>query len=120
MSEHVVPLRTYIGVFLALMALTALTTGVAYIDLGALNTVAALTIAVVKMLLVVLYFMHARYATGLTRVVIIAGFFWLGILITFALSDELTRNWEIVPQAWGAIIASLRAPVDRCLKWHGR
>ena len=70
MSEHVVPLKTYIGVFLALMALTALTTGVAYIDLGALNTVAALTIAVVKMLLVILYFMHARYATGLTRVVI--------------------------------------------------
>jgi cytochrome c oxidase subunit 4 len=78
MSEHVVPLRTYIGVFLGLMALTALTTGVAYIDLGALNTVAALTIAVVKMLLVVLYFMHARYATGLTRVVIIAGFFLAG------------------------------------------
>jgi cytochrome c oxidase subunit IV len=100
MPEHIIPLRTYIGVFLALTLLTAITTGVAYIDLGALNTVVALTIAVAKMLLVVLFFMHAKYSTGLTRVIIIAGFFWLGILITLSLSDELTRHWEIIPSAW--------------------
>jgi cytochrome c oxidase subunit 4 len=102
MSGHViVPVRIYVGVFLALMLLTALTTGVAYIDLGAWNTVVALAIAVTKMLLVVLFFMHVKYATGLTRVIIIAGFFWLGIMIALSLSDELTRGWEIVPKAWG-------------------
>jgi len=102
MSGHVVvPVRIYVTVFLALMSLTALTTGVAYIDLGRWNTVAALAIAVTKMLLVVLFFMHVKYATGLTRVIIIAGFFWLGIMIALSLSDELTRGWEIVPKAWG-------------------
>jgi cytochrome c oxidase subunit 4 len=109
MSEHIIPLRTYLAVFLALIVLTAVTTGVAYIDLGALNTVVALTIAVTKMLLVVLFFMHAKYSTGLTRVIIIAGFFWLGILITLSLSDELTRHWEIIPAAWGAIVSSFQA-----------
>jgi cytochrome c oxidase subunit 4 len=101
MSDHVlVPVKTYVSVFLALMGLTALTTGVAYIDLGRWNTVVALAIAVTKMLLVVLFFMHVKYATGLTRVIIIAGFFWLGIMIALSLSDELTRTWEIVPKAW--------------------
>src|SRR5271169_4998218 len=92
---HVVPVSTYLAVFLALMVGTALTTWIAYFDLGRWNTVAALTIAVTKMLLVVLFFMHVKYATGLTRVVIIAGFFWLAILLTFSLTDELTRTWEM-------------------------
>jgi cytochrome c oxidase subunit IV len=104
---HLVPISVYVGVFIALMCLTALTTGVAYIDLGAFNTVAALTIAVIKMLLVVLFFMHVKYATGLTRVVIICGFFWLGIMITLSLSDELTRGWEINPAGWGGLIPFL-------------
>lgn len=104
---HVVPIGVYVGVFLALMALTLLTTGVAYIDLGAFNTVAALTIAVVKMLLVVLFFMHVKYSTGLTRIVIICGFFWLGIMITLSLSDELTRGWELNPAGWGGVIPFL-------------
>ena len=100
---HVVPIGVYVTVFLLLMFGTALTTWVAYIDLGRWNTVAALTIAVCKMLLVVLFFMHVKYATGLTRIVILAGFFWLGIMITLSCSDELTRHWEIVPQGWQMI-----------------
>jgi cytochrome c oxidase subunit 4 len=104
---HVVPISTYIGVFIVLMVGTALTTGVAYIDLGRWNTVAALTIAVIKMLFVVLFFMHVKYATGLTRVVILAGFFWLGIMITLSCSDELTRVWEINPAGWGGLIPFL-------------
>jgi len=55
MAEHIVPVKTYVVVFLALLALTGLTTGVAYIDLGAFNAVAALAIAVIKMLLVILF-----------------------------------------------------------------
>jgi cytochrome c oxidase subunit 4 len=99
-TEHVVPVSTYLLVFLALMFGTGLTTWVAYIDLGKWNTVVALVIAFCKMILVVLFFMHVKYATGLTRVIIIAGFFWLGIMITLSCSDELTRAWEIVPQGW--------------------
>jgi cytochrome c oxidase subunit 4 len=103
-TGHIVPVSTYLLVFLALMVGTALTTWIAYIDLGRWNTVVALTIAVVKMVLVVLFFMHVKYATGLTRVVILAGFFWLGIMITLSCSDELTRSWEIVPQGWNMIV----------------
>jgi cytochrome c oxidase subunit IV len=103
-SEHVVPVSTYVAVFVALIALTALTTGVAYIDLGRWNTVVALVIAVIKMLLVVLFFMHVKYAAGLTRIAILAGFFWLAIMICLTLSDELTRGWEIVSRGWGVIV----------------
>jgi cytochrome c oxidase subunit 4 len=101
---HVVPVSTYVGVFLVLMVGTALTTWIAYIDLGRWNTVVALTIAVIKMLFVVLFFMHVKYATGLTRVVILAGFFWLAIMVTLSLSDELTRGWEMNPSSWGGMI----------------
>ena len=101
---HIVPVRTYLLVFVALMIGTALTTGAAYVDLGRWNTVVALAIATTKMLLVVLFFMHVKYATGLTRVAILAGFFWLGIMVALSCSDELTRHWEIVPQGWGGMI----------------
>jgi cytochrome c oxidase subunit IV len=106
-SEHVVPVSVYIGVFLALLCLTALTTGVAYIDLGAFNTVVALIIAFIKMTLVVLFFMHLRWATGLTRILFICGFFWLAIMVTFTLGDELTRHWEINSGSWGGMIVPL-------------
>src|ERR1700691_3041995 len=110
MAEHIVPVRTYVVVFLALLALTGLTTGVAYIDLGAFNTVAAIGIAVIKMLLVILFFMHVKYSPRLTKLVIVAAFFWFGLLLTFTLADEFTRNWTPVPDSWGPAIA---APAPR-------
>lgn len=107
-SEHIVPVGVYVAVFLALLALTALTTGVAFIDLGPFNTVVALTIAVIKMLLVVLFFMHVRYNKGLSRIVIVAAFFWLGIMITLTLGDELTRTWEMNPAPWSVLLSFFR------------
>jgi cytochrome c oxidase subunit 4 len=107
MSEHVVPIRVYVGVFIALLILTGLTTGVAFIDLGSLNTVAALAIAVAKMILVILFFMHVKYSHGLTKIVILAGFFWLAILITLTLSDELTRIWTPNAGSWSTILLFL-------------
>jgi cytochrome c oxidase subunit 4 len=96
MSEHVVPRSIYYAVFAALMVLTGLTVWVAYLDLGFLNTAVALGIAVTKATLVILYFMHVRYGTRLTWVVVSSGFFWLGILIVLGLSDYLSRGW--IPQ----------------------
>jgi cytochrome c oxidase subunit IV len=100
-TEHIVPVGTYVMVFVGLMIFTALTTGVAYIDLGKWNTVVALAIAVCKMLLVVLFFMHVKYIRSLSRIVIIAAFFWLAIMVALSLSDELTRKWEMNPAGWG-------------------
>jgi cytochrome c oxidase subunit 4 len=109
MSEHVVPVRVYMGVFLVLLALTGLTTWVAYFDLGPMNTVVALAIAVTKMLLVVLFFMHLKYSTGLTRLIILAGFFWFAILVALTLSDELTRHWTPSPAPWGLLLPLIRS-----------
>lgn len=102
MPAHVVPVRVYVTVFLCLMALTTATTGVAYIDLGPFNTLVALTIAVIKMLLVVAFFMHVRQATALTRLVIAAGFLWLLMLMAFTLTDVGTRRIPPPPEGWGA------------------
>jgi cytochrome c oxidase subunit 4 len=99
-EAHVVPYSIYIGVFIALLLGTGLTTWVAYIDLGAFNTPIALLIAFTKMTLVILFFMHVKYQTGLTQIAIVTAFFWLAIMITLTLTDELTRGWEMRPQPW--------------------
>ncbi len=102
MSQPIVPQKTYLMVFLSLIGLTLLTTGVAYIDLGPFNTVAALVIAFSKMLLVVLFFMGVKYSGGLIRVVLIAGFFWLALLISLTMSDYRTRAWTPAPDSWSS------------------
>ena len=102
MSQHIVPQKAYVMVFLGLIGLTILTTGVAYIDLGPLNTVAALVIAFTKMFLVILFFMHVRYSGGLIRVVLLAGFFWLALLIGLTMSDYRTRSWTPAPDSWSS------------------
>ena len=94
MAEHIVPKRVYYTVFAILMLCTLLTVAIASVDLGVFNTVAALTIAVVKATLVVLYFMHVKYSTRLTWAVVVGSVFWLGILLVLTMSDYLTRGWR--------------------------
>jgi cytochrome c oxidase subunit 4 len=91
MSDHIVPLSVYFRVAAALFILLALTIGVALIDLGEWNVVVALTIAILKGVLVVLYFMHVRYGTRLTWVFAGGGFIWFAILIMLTMSDFLSR-----------------------------
>jgi cytochrome c oxidase subunit 4 len=83
----------YYAVFAALMAGTALTVLVAFKDLGALNNVLMLGIAITKALLVILFFMHVRWSTRLTWLVIASGFFWLLIMFGITMTDYLTRGW---------------------------
>ena len=92
MSEHIVPPKVYVGIFLSLMVLTAATVAAAYVNLGALNIVVALAIATIKATLVVLYFMHARYSPKRTQLVIISAVFWLAIMLALTLSDYSTRH----------------------------
>ena len=94
MSEHIVQLKVYVTIFLALLVGTALTVWAGFLDFpGKLNVIIALTIAVVKATLVVLYFMHVRYSPRLIWVVFTAALFWLAILFTFTFSDYWTRGW---------------------------
>jgi cytochrome c oxidase subunit 4 len=93
MAEHIVPKRVYYTIFVILMVCTLLTVWVAFLDLGVLNTVAALAIAVFKTTLVVLFFMHVKYSTRLTWAVVVGSVFWLGILLALTMGDYLTRGW---------------------------
>ena len=93
----IVLLAPYVLVFLGLICLTVLTTAVAFVDLGPFSVVAALGIATCKMLLVALFFMHVRHSTRLTRLVVLGGLLWLGILIAYVLTDYLSRGWTGVP-----------------------
>src|SRR5271169_1179982 len=97
MSEHIDSVKVYVAVFIALLALTLLTTMVATVDMGPFNIVVALLIAVVKMMLVALFFMHLRHSNVLTKVVVGGGMLWLGILLVLSLSDFVTRGWLPVP-----------------------
>ena len=98
MSAHVVPRKVYYAVFAALLVLTAVTTAVAFVDLGPGNTVVALGIAFLKATLVALFFMHVKYSPRLTQVVVAGGIFWLAILILLTLSDFVSRGWLPVLQ----------------------
>ena len=97
MSGHVSPLKVYLGIFLALMVLTAVTIAVAYVDLGQFNKLVALGIASFKATLVVLYFMHVKYASRLTKLVVVSGFFFLAILLGLTMSDYSSRTWVNPP-----------------------
>jgi cytochrome c oxidase subunit IV len=93
-SAHVVPRTTYYTIFAALMVLTLVTVWMSGFDLGPLNTVVALAIAGVKATLIVLFFMHVKYGTRLTKLAIVAALYWFGILLALTLSDYLTRSWR--------------------------
>lgn len=94
MPEHIVPIKTYTIVLIALLVLTATTCAVSFIDMGKMNAVVGVAIAFAKASLVALIFMHLRYSRRLMRVVAAAGLFWLGILIALTMSDYLTRGWQ--------------------------
>jgi len=92
-EHHVVSPLAYTGIYVALLALTALTVGAAYIEMGVFNPIVALAIACLKGSLVVLVFMHLKYGSRLLKFTCAAGFFTFCILIVMCLSDYLTRAW---------------------------
>jgi cytochrome c oxidase subunit 4 len=98
MAGHVIPPRTYLQVFAALIILTVVTVGIDIVtkaagaNLGAWQTFLALLIATVKAGLVILFFMHVLYSSRLTWVVALSSLLWLGILLTYTLTDYLSRS----------------------------
>jgi len=94
MSEHIVYPRVYTMIFLALLLGTGVTAYVAYFNFpGPLNAIVAMTIAVIKATLVILYFMHVRYSPRLIALIIAAALFWMAILFALTISDYSTRAW---------------------------
>ncbi len=97
MSVHVVPVKTYVAIWAALIALTLLTTAVAFVDMGPFSNVVAMAIAVGKATLVVMVFMGLRHAAKMNMVIVLSSLLWLVILIAITLSDYLSRGWLGVP-----------------------
>jgi cytochrome c oxidase subunit IV len=94
-KHHIVGPKVYGLILLALLCLTGLTTGMAYVDLGILNPIIALAIAVIKMTLVILFFMHVKYSSRLVKLTVASGFFTFLVLITMTLSDYISRAWGL-------------------------
>jgi cytochrome c oxidase subunit 4 len=92
-NRHIIPVSTFLIIYGLLMGLFVLTVIAARTDLGPYQFRAAMTIAIIKAVLIVLYFMHVRYSERLTWIFSGASFLWLVVLIAFTLSDYLTRGW---------------------------
>ena len=112
MAGHISPKSTYFTIFGALIVCTILTVTAAFINLGDLNFPVALAIAVFKATLVVLFFMHVKYGSSLTKLIVGTAFFFLGIMLTLTLSDYLSRGWFTAPRGStaAAAISSLTGP----------
>lgn len=97
--SHVASKGSYVSIFLTLMVLTAVTVGAAFINLGAFNATVALAVAVFKATLVVLFFMHVKYSSRLTKLTVVSSFFFLAILIVLTMVDYGARSWVNPPVA---------------------
>ena len=92
-EQHIVGPPVYLTMLLCLLVLTAITTGVAFIDLGVFNAVIALAIACLKASLVVLFFMHIKYSSRLLKMTVLAGLFTFMLLLTLTMTDYISRAW---------------------------
>jgi len=93
MSGHISPIRTYLAIFGALMVGTVVTVLAAMTNLGALNFPVALAIAITKATLVILFFMHVKYSSKMTKLIVGTALFFLAILFAETMMDYTTRHW---------------------------
>ncbi len=91
--NHIVSPKIYITVGTALLILTGATAAISFIDLGVFNAVVALFIACCKASIVVLFFMHVKYSSKLTKLTLFSGLFTFSVLIALTMSDYMTRAW---------------------------
>jgi len=94
-EHHIVRPKTYLLILIALLILTATTTGVAFLDLGILNPIVALAIACLKSVLVILFFMHLAFSSKLLKLTLCSGLFTFLVLIALTLSDYFSRAWGL-------------------------
>lgn len=92
-QHHIVSPKVYAAVAVALLILTGTTAGMSYVELGDFNAVVALAIAVFKAMLVVLFFMHVKYSTKLTKLTVFSGIFVFLALIGMTMADYISRAW---------------------------
>src|SRR5581483_4391246 len=96
-GEHVVSPKLYVGIWLFLLAMTLATVLASFVDLGWANPVVALVIATLKATAVILFFMHVKYSSRMTQMVIVGALFFLFLLLGLTLTDYLSRPWMAYP-----------------------
>src|SRR3954471_5808290 len=110
--------KAFVVIWALLLFLLALTRAAAALQLGRWNIVLALTIAVIKMMLVVLFFMQVRYGTKITWAFVAAGFLWLFFMLTLTFADYTTRRrfhpWRFrpFPSSSSSVFLCLRLLLD--------
>jgi cytochrome c oxidase subunit IV len=92
-QHHVVSPLIYILIGGALLVLTGVTVGASFLELGIFNPIVAILIACVKAVLVVLFFMHVKYSSKLTKLTVFCGLFTFMALIGMTLADYMSRAW---------------------------
>ena len=110
MAGHISPKSTYYAVFAALMVGTAITVAVAFVNLGSFNFPVAIGIAITKATLVILFFMHAKYSSKLTKLLVGTAFFVLLVLLTLTMTDYLSRGLKTYPGGAGGSGYGVRTP----------
>lgn len=96
-SGHVSPIGLYVTIFMALMVLTAVTVGAAFVNLGQFNFLVAMIIACFKASLVIWYFMHMKYQSHLTKLALAIGLFFLAILLSETMIDYASKDFTPMP-----------------------
>jgi cytochrome c oxidase subunit 4 len=99
-AGHHVPMSTFNIIIILLMVLLVVTVAAAFVPLGELNMIVAMTIACIKALLVILFFMHVKYSSRLTKVFVAASFLWLAILFALTFPDYISRGWLSNSSGW--------------------
>lgn len=96
-AHHIIPIKTYLYVFTALIILTVLTVTSAAQDFGTMNIVIVIVIASIKASLVFLWFMHLKYDEVTNRVIILASLFMVILLGVFTAGDIWSRvaSWFV-------------------------
>ena len=99
--SHIAPKSMYYTIFGILMVMTGLTVFAAFHHLGVFNFPVAIGIAITKATLVVLFFMHAKYSSRLTKLFVGMSFFFLIILLSLTLTDYMSRGLKTYPGGAG-------------------
>jgi cytochrome c oxidase subunit 4 len=92
-AHHIVSPVIYVIVFVSLLVFTGLTVGASYIEMGIFNPIAAIAIACIKAVIVVLFFMHVKYSSKLTKLTVFCGLFTFLALVGMTLADYFSRAW---------------------------
>ena len=110
MAGHISPKSTYYAIFAALMVLTGVTVAVAFVNLGAFNFPVALSIAITKATLVILFFMHVKYSSQLTKLFVAMAFFFMAIMFGLTMTDYMSRGMRTYPGGAGGAGYGQRQP----------